>query len=143
MVGVTPGGLISVVSNAHRGRASVKAIFEESGLIRLLEPNFDDIMVDRGFLIKNLCDNHYIGLVRPPFLRKKNQFSKADALATAKMAKARVHVKRVIERIKKFKILSDTIPAPLAHLVDDFMIFIAGMIKLSSPILAEDKFITE
>ena len=71
LTGVTPAGDISFVSEAYGGRASDKAIFEQSQLINLLEPG-DAIMVDRGFLIDNICQLNGFKIVRPPFLKVKN-----------------------------------------------------------------------
>lgn len=48
MTGVIPGGNISFISKPFGGRASDTAIFEQSGLVDLLEPN-DGVMVDKGF----------------------------------------------------------------------------------------------
>ncbi|KAK9720498.1 Helix-turn-helix of DDE superfamily endonuclease [Popillia japonica] len=46
MTGVSPGGIITYISKPYGGRASDKAIFEESNVISLLDPNRDAIMVD-------------------------------------------------------------------------------------------------
>jgi hypothetical protein len=71
MTVVTPAGLICYVSPAYGSRTSDKAIFEKSGLLDKLDMHHDEIMVDKGFLIDNICDNFGIKLIRPPFLRKK------------------------------------------------------------------------
>lgn len=55
MTGVSPGGLITFISGSCGGRASDKLIFAESDLIKKLTPNRDSIMVDKGFLIDNVC----------------------------------------------------------------------------------------
>ncbi|XP_046402574.1 uncharacterized protein LOC124168400 [Ischnura elegans] len=141
MVAVTPAGLISYISAGYGGRASDKKIFEESRVLNMLEPYLHDIMVDKGFLIKQSCQDNCIGVIHPPFLRKNTAFSKADALATSSIAKARVHVERVIERIKKFKILSETLPSTLLPLADEIMVIACGLTNLANPVLAGDKFI--
>ncbi|XP_046408561.1 uncharacterized protein LOC124173096 [Ischnura elegans] len=143
MIGVTPGGVISFLSEGYGGRASDKKIFEESNLLDLLEPDLDDVMVDKGFIIKNLCEANGIRVVHPPFLKKQKQFSKGDAMATCEIARARVHVERAIERIKKFKMLSDVIPVTLCHLADEIMTCVCGITNLSTPILSRDKFIQD
>ena len=65
MTGVSPAGNITYVSKVYGGRATNSQIFKESDLITLLQPG-DDIMVDRGFLIDEVCevngnvlDNHF------------------------------------------------------------------------------------
>ncbi|XP_046407437.1 uncharacterized protein LOC124172074 [Ischnura elegans] len=141
MIGVTPAGVISFLSEAYGGRASDKKIFEESGLVNMLLPYIDEVMVDKGFLIKSICEAHGINVIHPPFLRKAKQFSKADALATSDIAKARVHVERVIDRVKRFKILSDTVPTTLLPYIDQIMLIACSLTNLSSPVLADDKFL--
>ena len=55
MTEVTPAGLIRFVSESFGGRASDKAIFCYSGILRRLESTRDAVMVDRGFLIDDEC----------------------------------------------------------------------------------------
>ncbi|XP_049267176.1 uncharacterized protein LOC119382244 [Rhipicephalus sanguineus] len=110
MVTVTPSGLIAHISEGYGGRTSDKAIFEQSRLINELDPVSDAVMADRGFLIDDICADHLIELIRPPFKRQQKQMSKGDALRTQKIASARVHVERAIQRMKIFKVLSTRIP---------------------------------
>ena len=51
-----------------------------------------------------------VTLHRPPFLRRQRQFTKADVMHTAEPASARVHVERVIGRMKVFKMLVHKLP---------------------------------
>ena len=60
MTGVSPAGLITLISNSYGGRASDKLIFEESKLINGLSPNRDAIIIDKGFLIDGICATHKI-----------------------------------------------------------------------------------
>ena len=55
MTGVSPAGNIIFVSSVYGGRVSDKVIFEQSELIHLLKPA-DAVIVDRGFLIDEICD---------------------------------------------------------------------------------------
>lgn len=140
MVGVSPGGIITFLSRGYGGRASDKAIFDQSEIVNLLTPD-DHIMVDKGFLIERSCEPHHITIIRPPFLRKESQFSKEDALKTKKIAAARVHVERAIQRIKLFKVLSQRMPWHLVPHADHILIIASALCNLSAPILADDKFL--
>lgn len=85
----TPGGVLAYVSPGYGGRASDKAIFEQSPIIQ--HANVDnEIMVDKGFLIDDICTEHGIKLVRPPFLKKKKQLSQSEAVYNRSIASARV-----------------------------------------------------
>ncbi|XP_015112563.1 uncharacterized protein LOC107038160 [Diachasma alloeum] len=83
LLGVTPSGLTSFVSNAFGGRVSDKQIVVKSQLLEKMIPNNDSVIVDKGFIIDCECAAYRTELIRPPFLRKKKQFSKAEAEATA------------------------------------------------------------
>jgi hypothetical protein len=140
MTAVTHAGLICYISTAYGGRTSDKAIFEKSGLLDELDMHHDEIMVDKGFLIDNICDNFGIKLIRPSFLRKKSQFSQAEAIFTSQVASARVHIERTNQRIKCFKILTNQLPVNLIPEVDCIFEIICAIVNLSNPILADDKF---
>lgn len=80
-------------------------------------------------------------LLGPPFLGKESQFSEADALKTADIARARVHVERAIQRVKIFKMFSGTILWEMLPHIDQLFTVACGMTNLCSPILADDKFL--
>ncbi|XP_040066111.2 uncharacterized protein LOC120839814 [Ixodes scapularis] len=138
----TPGGLISYVSPAFCGRSSDTHITKESGLLEKCLPFIDSVMVDKGFLIDELCCEHKVKLVRPPFLRKNTQLSKSDAANNQSIAAARVHVERAIQRMKLFRILRDNFSADLLPQIDDVVVIIAGLVNLSKPLFSNDKFLT-
>ncbi|XP_064460663.1 uncharacterized protein LOC135370770 [Ornithodoros turicata] len=140
MIGVSPAGLITFVSNAFGGRASDGAIVELSNVIDLLEPYDDHVMVDKGFRIDNVCSARGVSIVQPPFLRQQSQLSAGDSIRTAKIARARVHVERAIQRIKIFKLLRGPIEWEMLSVIDDIITVVAGLVNLSRPILNEDKF---
>lgn len=84
MVGVAPSGLITFVSRGYGGRSSDKAIFEQSNIVNKLIPGRDELMVDKGFIIVHICNTFRIKVIRPPFLRKKKQFTPEEAVITRK-----------------------------------------------------------
>ncbi|KAI4455392.1 thap domain protein [Holotrichia oblita] len=142
MIGVSPAGLITFISKAYGGRASDKAIFEQSGIIDMLDMHKDAIMVDKGFRIEHLTDAHFIKLIRPPFLKKKIQLSKEEAHENVDIARARVHIERVNQRIKVFEILIKPLPLSLVPKIDEIFTVICAVVNLSVPILSDDKFLT-
>lgn len=54
LTGVTSAGNISFISKLYGGRTLDKASFEQSNLKNLLQPG-NAVMVDRGFLIDDMC----------------------------------------------------------------------------------------
>ena len=46
----------------------------------------------------------------PPFSASGSQMSAADSYKTQKIAKHRVHIERLVAKVKTFQILSNTIP---------------------------------
>ncbi|XP_077277163.1 uncharacterized protein LOC143905551 [Temnothorax americanus] len=139
MKGVTPGGIISFVSKAYGGRASDKAIFEQSLLLQRLKKGVS-VMVDKGFLIDKLCCDYDVKLIRPPFLKDKVQFSENDAVENADIASARVHVERLNQRLKVFEILGSKMSSCLVPKSEKIITILCAVVNLSSPIFKDDKF---
>ena len=66
LVGVTPNGQVSFISDLWGAQVSNKQITQGSGVLNLLEPG-DNVMVDRGFDISDILPNGVI-VNMPPFL---------------------------------------------------------------------------
>jgi len=139
MTGVSPAGNITYISKPYGGRVTDSTIFQQSDLIKLLEPN-DAVMVDRGFLIDEVCEINRLKYIRPPFLKDKKQLSKAESILTSKIVTARVHIERSNQRIKTFKILGSTMPVKLVPILEDIFTVVCATINMSSPILSDKNF---
>uniref|UniRef100_A0A8C5CWV9 THAP-type domain-containing protein n=1 Tax=Gadus morhua TaxID=8049 RepID=A0A8C5CWV9_GADMO len=106
MIGVSPHGAVTFVSTLYSGSISDKELFKQSGIIPLLDENMA-VMVDKGFSIDDLVPGK---VHRPPFLGRNSQLSREDVLATQEIARLRIHVERVIRRIKQNKLFDSIIP---------------------------------
>ncbi|XP_076666310.1 uncharacterized protein LOC143367927 [Andrena cerasifolii] len=130
MTGVTPGGIISFVSKPYGGKASDKAIFEQSLLLQQLEDGVS-VTVDRGFLIVDLCSEYNVNLIRPPFLKDQVQYSSDDAVENADIASARVHVERLNQRLKVFEILCSKMASGLAPKSEKIVTILCAVVNLN------------
>lgn len=110
LIGVAPHGAISFVSSLYSGSVSDKELFRQSGIIPLLDRDMA-VMVDKGFRIDDLVP---CKVYRPPFLSKRAQLSREEVLDTQEIARLRVHVERVIRRIKENKLFETVIPLTIA-----------------------------
>ncbi|XP_064476273.1 uncharacterized protein LOC135390508 [Ornithodoros turicata] len=97
LIGIAPNGFVTFVSNLAPGRISDRALVKQSGLYDLLEEG-DSVMADRGFIIAEDLATLKVDLNIPPFLNGAPQLSVADELRTRSIAKARIHVERVIRQ---------------------------------------------
>lgn len=104
MVGSTPGGMVSYVSESYGGAASDRQIVERSSLATMCDPN-DSIMADKGFNVQDLFAPYNVTINIPSFFKKKNRLSGKTILKDRKIASKRVHIERIIGLGKTFKIL--------------------------------------
>lgn len=141
LIGCAPSGMITLVGTGYGGRASDAQLTARSDVLNKCMPHVDHVMVDKGFLIENLCEDARISMDRPPFLKKRRQMEKHEALRNQAIARARVHVERAIQRLKVYKILQQKFPLQLLPVFDKVVLLLAGVVNLSRPILAEDKFL--
>ncbi|CAH3176635.1 unnamed protein product, partial [Porites lobata] len=73
----------------------------------------DNIMVDRGFDIKDIVPEG-VTVNMPPFLAGRNQLTAAETEETMTIASVRIHVERAIGRIKTYHILDGNLPNTLS-----------------------------
>ena len=129
LIGISPTGFISFLSECYGGRASDKYICQDSGFYDLLDL-YDEIMADRGFQIQEELMLSFCTLTVPPGARLKSQMTKAEVKKTEKIANLRIHVERAINRIKTFRILKCALPITMIHHCDDIVRTCAGLCNL-------------
>lgn len=112
LVGITPAGLISFISEGWPGKTSDRQLTIESGLIDLLDEH-DSVMADKGFTIRDVLDKKKCTLNIPPFRGSSSQFTTDEVFETQDIASLRIHVERSIGRVKNFHILDGVMPLTL------------------------------
>lgn len=104
LVGGSPSGLISYVSEAYGGSTSDRQIVERSTLLDLCERN-DSVMADRGFNVQDIFAPKGVAVNIPAFLKGKDSLSGVTIMNDRKLASKRVHIERLIGLTKGYKIL--------------------------------------
>lgn len=140
LIGVSPAGTVVYMSPAYSGKSSDKHIFNMERVIENFENYNDAIMSDKGFHVENECLERGIELIRPHFLRRKTKFSKQEAKVNDEIAKARIHVERVIQRLKQFKIFNQKISRNMLPYMSSIAKIISCLVNIGSPILANKRF---
>ena len=131
LIGITPSGVISYVSQTYEGSISDRKLVELSGLLQMLEPG-DAVMADKGFLIQDLLAPIGVRLNVPPLLHSNSQMQPKDVAVTKKIAQLRVHVERAIGRVKEFHILQKVLPSSIWDSINE-VIFVCCMLCNFSP----------
>ncbi|CAG2212996.1 unnamed protein product [Mytilus edulis] len=102
------------------GNTSDRYITEHSGFLDLVSAG-DEIMADRGFRIRDLLLERRAYLTMPPFTRKCSwgkgkRLTAYEIRKTRKIANVRIYVEQAIQRMKKFKMLSQILLLTKNHL---------------------------
>lgn len=119
LISISPTGSFTFISKLFTSSISDRRIVEESGYLEKLEFG-DDVMADRGFLIRDLLAKRSANLNIPPYSMGKQLSSKA-VTKTRRIASARIHVERAIGRLKTFNLLQGVMPLKLHVLFDQII----------------------
>lgn len=105
LIGITPQGTVSFVSEAWGGRTSDKFLTENCGILEKLIPG-DTVMADRGFTISESVGLKQGELVIPAFTKGKAQLDPVDVEHSRGIANVRIRMERVIGLLqRKYTIL--------------------------------------
>ena len=140
LIGITPQGTVSYITNGWGGRTSDKFITEHCGFLNNLLPG-DLVLADRGFDIQETVGSMMAQVKIPAFTRGKAQLSPLDVESTRQIAHVRIHVERVIGSVRqKYNILCGSVPLDLLHCREsedvtlyDKMVFVSCALVNMSP----------
>lgn len=85
---------------------------------------FQDELTERGAILKI-----------PKFTKGKKQLPGRDVDESRQLAHVRIHVERVIGRLKDYQILQTIVPISQVDLIDDMMTVICGAINLNKSVV--------
>ena len=126
LVGATPGGLVSYVSDAYGGSTSDRQIVERSALTSMCSLN-DSIMADKGFNVQDIFAPFDIHINIPTFFKKKNRMNSETVIRDRKISRKRVHIERIIGLAKTYRILVEPMTATETKLSSE-IVFICFML---------------
>ena len=136
LLGISPAGAITFVSDAWGGRASDKHITMCSDLPNMLDQG-DTILADRGFTISDEMAVFGVRVLTPAFMKGRAQMSSADVETSRLLSRARIHVERLIGRMRiNFRILKISLPVAMFPQVDNIIAICAGITNLHKNIVS-------
>ncbi|KAI5749112.1 hypothetical protein M8J76_004735 [Diaphorina citri] len=137
LISCTPDGSINYISKGYGGRTSDVEIVKDCGYLEKLKPGMV-IMADRGFkALESILQEKNCSLLRPPSVGTGTQMSKADVHITKVIASLRVHVERVIKRVRDYSFLSahSSFHHDLLPIIDHVVVIACGLSNLQGPLL--------
>lgn len=137
LISATPDGIINFISKGYSGRTTDQVIVEECGYLDILRPGME-IMADRGFKnIDKLLNDRQCRLVRPPSTKSGEKLSKEEVIQTKRIASLRIHIERVIRRLREYKFLKPhaCIHSKLIPFTDHIVYISCGLINLQEPLI--------
>jgi len=119
LIGITPQGTVSFISEGWGGRVSDKHLTENCRFLDNLLPG-DTVLADRGFDIKELVGSYCATLKIPAFTKGKAQLTGIEVEQTRRIANVRIHVERVIGNLRqKYSLLSGVQPIDFVTVGDE------------------------
>lgn len=102
------------------GSISDVELTKVSGYVDTLKSGVS-VMADRGFTIREVLLQKGVTLNIPPFMDSGRQFSREEIQRGRGIASLRIHVERVIGRIKNYSILKGTLPISMIRLANNIV----------------------
>ena len=138
LVCCTPNGSISFISPLYLGSISDVELTRVSGLLDKLQGKEEiSIMADRGFTIKDQLYKLSISLNIPPFLKGQKQLTAEEVKEGRQIASLRIHVERIIGRVKNFSILRGTLPISMTRLANQIVSVCALLLNMQPALVPQ------
>lgn len=132
-----PNGTVTFISQAYGGRTSDTHITLESGFLDRVGPG-DVVLADKGFPgIKAFAESQKGIIVLPPFSKGNVKFTHEELEQTHHVAQVRIHVERVIQRLKMFGIVNSRVPIELIPHMTNIVRMCCILVNLQPPIINE------
>ena len=137
LVGLSPNLTVNYVSFAYGGRASDKHITLESTNMLENLPAGSEVMADRGFRVEKELSDMGVKLIIPDFKgRDRSQMSVEEVRHSEHIAMARIHVERIIQRIRSYHVLSGTMQLCQQDVIEQMFTVCSYLVNFQTPIKA-------
>ena len=135
------------VSQLFEGSISDTQIVQRSGFLETVRlkvqceelKDGDAIMADRGFDVGDDLAKVKLKLNIPPFLRDKVGFEEHDVIKTQAIARHRIHVERVIGKVRRFKSFHSVIPVSMFGSINQICSVACFLSYFLNPVLSKDE----
>lgn len=137
LISCTPNGLINYISPGFGGRASDVTILENCNFLDFLEPG-NCILADRGFKhVEQVLHKKGIQLVRPPTVASGSKLTTDEVRKTKIIASLRIHIERVIRRVREFHMLKQhsVINTNFLKIINDVIVIACALINIQDSLI--------
>lgn len=128
------------MSQAWGGRASDKHITMHSdSFLSGLTPGAQ-VMADRGFTVNDELRQLGVRTIIPAFKgRGRPQLTKSECAKSEDIAKARIHIERIIQRIRTFHILGSVVRLNMTDIIEQLFTVCAYLTNFQTPIIQNNE----
>ena len=134
LIGITPAGSVMFLSSGWGGRVSDKQITIDSDFLEKLTTG-DCVLADRGFNIKEEVAAAGGVLKIPYYTKGKIQLPGGEVGTSRSLSHVRIHVERVIGRMKTFRFVQQTVPVTQVNILDECMTVICALVNLNKSVV--------
>lgn len=137
LISSTPDGIINYISPGYSGRITDVLLVQNCSFLDCLEPGMS-ILADRGFKhIEEHLLQKGIHLERPPSVSSNCKLSKQEVIKTKQIASLRIHIERIIRRLREFSMLKphSLINMKLLKYLDECVVIACALINLQDSII--------
>ena len=137
LLACTPNGAVMYISPLYVGSISDVQLTCVCGFLDVLrDQNISgmSVMADRGFTIKDHIEKIGAKLNIPPFLDGRQQLQPEDISTGRRIASLRIHVERVIGRVKNYSILKGVLPLSMSRIANQ-IVYVCAFLVNFQPIL--------
>jgi hypothetical protein len=136
LLACTPAGHIGFISQLYTGCISDRELVERSGFLKQRHNKGAMWMVDKGFLIHDLCAPLGITLNMPKFVGMDEQMLPEDVVHTQEVASERIHIERAINKVKNFHIFDRPIELSMWGSVNQIWAVCSLLTLFQNPIIS-------